>query len=69
MENNGAFDQLNCKKSNAVQHPRRMPLRTIDNIKHPQVSQECRSHTKANKRNKNIKVSSKQNGKPIHYSL
>ncbi len=50
MENNGASVRINCKKSNAGQQPKRLPLQTIDNIKHPQVSQECRSQPKANKR-------------------
>ena len=66
MENNGASVGINCKKANPGHHPRRMPLQTIDNIKHSQVVQECRSQPKANKRNKNTKVSSKLSGKRTH---
>ena len=66
MENNSGSSPLNWKKSNGEQHSKRRPLKIIDNIKQPQITQQnVRVQPKASKRNKNNMVSSTQNRKPV----
>ena len=70
MENNTGSSRLNWKISEAEQRSKRRPLKTIDNIKQPQITQQnVRAQPNANKRNKNNLVSSTQNRKPVHYGL